>query len=643
MLLNSLGELFTFQTFDDSPKKQQALVKILHGTLEDHLLTLADLNSRGAGVFFTVNQTDLVGRGAGNITRVRALFADFDSPDHLRTFDYLCPPSYVIESSPGRHHAYWILSDALPLEDFKRYQQSLANKLGSDPKICDLPRVMRVPGFLHNKEQPFLVREIMSSPAQYSVAELTDWLRPDEHTRRSTPPADVLPNLVDDPDAITELNTICDQLRQTGEGERNNTLNKLAYQAYGLSKAGRLSRDYVTEHLLNAALDIGLDESEALTTMRSARKKAPAIPNDIDLLPDLAPSPIKRNAPAEQGDGVIMVCGADLKLRPVRWIWDQWLARGEMHLLAGAPSTGKTTICLSLAAALSSGGNWPDGTPCTQRDVVIWSGEDDYNATIGPRLLKSGADMRHVHVIQGIQEHGAKRSFDIAKDLPQLKRALLKLPNVGLIIVDPIVLAVSGDINKNNDVRKSLQPFCDLARLFKCAIVGINHLTKGTQGKDPLERLNGSVAFGALARVVMMAVKNVDEEGNIQRTFVRAKSNIGRDDGGFRYALSIGHVYAGEHEIQTSSVAWGEAVAGQARDILHDSEQTVEERSTYDEAKQFLLEYLEDGPRDSKSVSAEAKRQRISSITLRRAKDKLKIKTSKHGFGKSGGWNWELP
>jgi hypothetical protein len=47
---------------------------------------------------------------------------------------------------------------------------------------------------------------------------------------------------------------------------------------------------------------------------------------------------------------------------------------------------------------------------------------------------------------------------------------------------------------------------------------------------DPLERLTGSIAFGALARLVFGAAKLKDEDGEEYRAFVRIKSNIGEDD-----------------------------------------------------------------------------------------------------------------
>lgn len=74
---------------------------------------------------------------------------------------------------------------------------------------------------------------------------------------------------------------------------------------------------------------------------------------------------------------VNLVRGSDIKPEPISWLWNGWLAAGKMHILGGAPGTGKTTIALSLAATVTTGGRWPDGSQSSIGNVVIWSGEDD--------------------------------------------------------------------------------------------------------------------------------------------------------------------------------------------------------------------------------------------------------------------------
>ncbi len=136
---------------------------------------LEKLNERGAGVFVTINETDGKGRKISNITKVRAVFADFDGEPLPDTFDL--EPSMIIESSPGKWHVYWMVED-YPKESFGVIQTSIAKKLGSDPVVKDLSRVMRVPGFYHNKKEPFMTRIVESSDLIYSYEEIVDAFPP---------------------------------------------------------------------------------------------------------------------------------------------------------------------------------------------------------------------------------------------------------------------------------------------------------------------------------------------------------------------------------------------------------------------------------------------------------------------------------
>lgn len=172
--LLAAGEQVTFQTFDDSKAKRKNLIKILHGNLTKHGSTLESLNGRGAGAFVMVNAGDGKGRKSGNVLRVRATFVDLDgSPiDPVMTGPLM--PHVTVESSSGRFHAYW-LTEGIPLEEFRAVQEMLAYKFNGDPIVKDLPRVMRLPGFLHQKSAPFLTHVLQASgTSRYSRSELYD-------------------------------------------------------------------------------------------------------------------------------------------------------------------------------------------------------------------------------------------------------------------------------------------------------------------------------------------------------------------------------------------------------------------------------------------------------------------------------------
>jgi len=161
-LLDAVGPPFCFQAFDDRGR-HRALAQTLHGTLAELAPRLTQLNRRGAGISFTVNAVAPgKPRKIEYVTRVRALFADADDPARLPEIAaaialFGLAPSLTVETSPGKRHFYW-LCDNCPLENFTGVQKALAAKLGTDPAVCDLPRVMRLPGFYHMKREPFLVR-----------------------------------------------------------------------------------------------------------------------------------------------------------------------------------------------------------------------------------------------------------------------------------------------------------------------------------------------------------------------------------------------------------------------------------------------------------------------------------------------------
>jgi hypothetical protein len=89
----------------------------------------------------------------------------------------------------------------------------------------------------------------------------------------------------------------------------------------------------------------------------------------------------------------------------------------------------------------------------------------------------------------------------------------------------------------------------------------VTHFSKGTSGKEPIDRITGSVAFGALARVVMVAAKEPEADDGTagRRILARAKSNIGPDEGGFAYSLELkpmpGHDIEASVAVNTANTA----------------------------------------------------------------------------------------
>lgn len=376
-----------------------------------------------------------------------------------------------------------------------------------------------------------------------------------------------------------------------------------------------------------------------------------AIPAGLDAIAEVRASQARgERQTGERGDpdgesprDVNLLRASDVIPEPIDWLWNGWLAAGKMHVLGGAPGTGKTTISMGLAATVTTGGRWPDGTRSLAGDVVIWSGEDDPADTLIPRLVLSGADLSRVYFIDDIRVGDERRAFDPAHDMEPLRRKLVEIGGVRLLIVDPVVSAIAGDSHKNAEVRRGLQPLADLAASMRCALLGITHFSKGTGGRDPVERLTGSLAFGALPRVVLVAAKHQEEgdDGRTVRLLCRAKSNIGPDEGGFKYDLHQAELKT-HPGICASSVLWGEAVEGAARDLLATADATGDdgEGGTLADAKRFLSDLLADGPMRAGEVFKDADQAGYSKRSIQRAANAIKVE--RHKDGMKGGWTWRL-
>jgi putative DNA primase/helicase len=350
---------------------------------------------------------------------------------------------------------------------------------------------------------------------------------------------------------------------------------------------------------------------------------------------------LQANPPTEP-DRVILTRGTDLNPEPVAWLWPYWLALRKMHILAGAPGQGKTTLALAMAATVTIGGRWPDGTQCAAANILMWSGEDDPADTLLPRLLAAGADRDRCYFVHGARRDGEVVPFDPARDLAKLHDAINEIGGIALLIVDPVVSAVTGDGNKNNDVRRALQPLVDLAAACDCAVIGITHFSKGGQGGDPSQRVVGSVAFAAVARVVLVAAKvKGDEEGKDVRILARSKSNIGPDDGGFQYSLEQCEPLPG---IQASRIAWGKAVDGTARELLTDPDADDDATGApSDVADMLRAELSADTWTNSNDATKALKEAGFTKKQIWNAGKKLHIQRQKGANGPHDAWYWRLP
>lgn len=333
---------------------------------------------------------------------------------------------------------------------------------------------------------------------------------------------------------------------------------------------------------------------------------------------------------------VILTQASSVIPRSIRWLWHGWLAEGTLTILAGAAGAGKTSVALSFAATVSSGGAWPDGQNAEAGAVIIWSGEDGIEDVLVPRLLAAGANMDRCYFANEVVQRGEIFPFDPARDKYLLEEAARRIGGVKLLIVDPVVSVVGGDMHRANDVRRDLQWLVDFARTYSCTVLGITHFGKGSGDRMPQERVIGSQAFSALARMVLVCAK---EEGSDRHVLARAKSNVAEDRNGFEYSI---RQHAVSELISANRIVWGDMLVGSSREILGRMEMAGRAtESKLLQAQTALEKLVGAGIQRAKEVEELMIRAGFSKITIRRAREALGLEVVK--IGKNDGWEWRLP
>ena len=134
------------------------------GTLSDLWPWIDGMNTAGYGAFLNVSELDGHGRELANVLAVRAHVVDLDSLDaeqqRQAAAAWSPAPSFQVETSPGRFHIYWCLSERYAdNERFTALQRRIAQQFNGDKAVVDPTRVLRLAGSYNRKrEVPHLVR-----------------------------------------------------------------------------------------------------------------------------------------------------------------------------------------------------------------------------------------------------------------------------------------------------------------------------------------------------------------------------------------------------------------------------------------------------------------------------------------------------
>ena len=333
---------------------------------------------------------------------------------------------------------------------------------------------------------------------------------------------------------------------------------------------------------------------------------------------------------------------ADVSPQCVRWLWKDRLPVGMVSIIAGEPGLGKSTLTAEVAARTSRGELDGDlrGRAC---DVLIVTYEDHIASVVRPRLEAAQADLGRVHYLEAVEEDGSEGLISLPGDVDGIAREVERTAS-GLLIVDPVVAALAGEVNshKDQDVRRALAPLAKLAERLGVAVIAVMHVNK-SRANSLFQRIGGSVAFTGAARSVLLVARDPDDpdrERGYRRVLAHGKSNAGQYARSLRFEIASKHV--GDSDgIPTSRIEWLGECDTTSADLLSIADGDPE-RPGRDHACAFLRAELADGPRKANDVKNEAGRIGISPRTLERAKADVGVICKLLG-GVGTPWFWSLP
>jgi len=338
----------------------------------------------------------------------------------------------------------------------------------------------------------------------------------------------------------------------------------------------------------------------------------------------------------------VLTCVADVEETEIRWLWPGRVALGRITLLVGRPGEGKSFLTMDMAARVTRGLPWPDGSECPEGSVLLISAEDDPRDTVRPRLRAHNADLRRIHLLSMVRRTDSDGSpydemFTLA-DAQALETVLRAHRDCRLVVVDPIGSFLGGrtDAHRDNDVRSVLVPVARLAEQYDAAVLVVAHRRKSPGGFADDMAL-GSRAFTGLARAVWHVSR--DRDNKQRRLLLPGKNNLAAEGRGLAFTIA-------PRPDGAPAIRWeSDPIDLTADEALREENADAGEgrRTAVDDAIAWLQATLADGSLPAAEVLAMADADGIAEKTLKRAKTRLGVRSWKEGNREEATWFWRLP
>lgn len=338
---------------------------------------------------------------------------------------------------------------------------------------------------------------------------------------------------------------------------------------------------------------------------------------------------------------VRLTAASGIPRRKAVWLWQDRIPASSITLMSGREGIGKSLALAWLSARITRG-QLPGIHHGQPRAVIYAATEDSWSHTIGPRLDAAGADLDRVFcadVLSGESVTSLTLPLDITALFTEADRR-----GAVLLACDPLLSLLDGrlDANKEQQLRRALEPLKTAAEMSGCTVVGLAHFNK-SGGTDPMNLIIGARAWGGVARAgLSLAQDPADDDGG--HVMSLDKCNVGPkwpDIPGLRYVIRTKEVDTIDGPSEVGALEFtGETPRG-VREILAETSADPADRAERDEAAEWLTGWLTGQPGGEAArvdVLKAARAEGIAERTLRRAAPRAGVTIAREGFPARTTW-----
>ena len=498
----------------------------------------------GRNVWFCCHLLTTSRRIKENASSVRTLWGDLDG---VRVPSGELSPTAVVQSSPGRFHCYWRLTDPIPPEAAELLNKRLARVIGADPSGFDLTQLLRVPYTANYKyeQRPIVGIRHLDASRTYSAGELERILPPLPESAATNGHPDHVgpgePPVVLGPEALKVWRGKKPKTKDTGEVDRSTSLIKIGRVIYD---AGATRRT-VVEALRERDLALGW---KCYTERRDADKQYQAIARVLEDegrnphidLPNGGNSHSHSrigNVNVNEGENntnshpkrslrAVSFAGR-AKPPPQEFVVEKIIPCGLATSFYGGGGLAKSVNVLHLGMSVAFVGveSWHGLEVITCPVVYL---DFEMSEVVQLRRAKEIADgAGWPDVPQNF--HYVEAAGYAAADVFGFTLELIEEYGSALVIVDSFGFSMQGESERSADVlsyvRNYIQPLLDTG---SHALV-VDHISKAIKG----ERAADKEAFGSVYKTnAMRSTVNLtghadEDQGTVYAIFTHRKNNVG--------------------------------------------------------------------------------------------------------------------